>query len=316
VGRTLVPVLDWNVRCGPREGQWRPGRARTPERRPASLDEVRTIPAAEIPVREALARYEIVPSKRFGQNFLHDPAVCARIVAAVEVSPGLAVLEIGPGLGALTGPMLAAGALVTAVEVDRRVVAYLTDVYGTHPSFRLHAGDVLRTDLPALAPDARTLVANLPYSITGPLLSLVVGHAERLDRCVLMVQREVGERLTAKAGGRQIGAIAVLLQLLYAVERRFEVGRGAFLPRPDVVSVVLRLTRRPGTELPDGLRDAVNLAYRQRRKMLRKTLGGVVAPEGALATALAAMGYSEAARPEDLEPDAWPVLLANARGAE
>ncbi|MBZ0266957.1 16S rRNA (adenine(1518)-N(6)/adenine(1519)-N(6))-dimethyltransferase RsmA [bacterium] len=256
-----------------------------------------------------------MPSKRFGQNFLHDPAVCARIVAAVEVAPGMEVLEIGPGLGALTGPMLAAGAAVTAVEVDRRVVAYLTDVYGERPSFRLHAGDVLKTDLAALAPDARVLVANLPYSITGPLLSLVVSQADRFDRCVLMVQREVGDRLTARAGGRAIGAIAVLLQLLYTVERRFEVGRGAFLPRPDVVSVVLRLSRRPDTALPDGLRDAVNLAYRQRRKMLRKTLGGVVAPETVLSAALAAMGYSEAARPEDLQPDDWPRLLAAAREA-
>lgn len=256
-----------------------------------------------------------MPSKRFGQNFLHDPAVCARIVAEVGVTPGLPVLEIGPGLGALTGPMLAAGAAVTAVEVDRRIVAYLTDVHGENPSFRLHAGDVLRTDLPAVAPDARTLVANLPYSITGPLLSLVVSQAERFDRCVLMVQREVGERLTARAGGREIGAIAVLLRLLYDVERRFEVGRGAFLPRPDVVSVVLRFSRRPGTSLPAGLRDAVNLAYRQRRKMLRKTLGGVVAPEAALSAALAALGYPEAARPEDLEPDAWPALLARAREA-
>jgi 16S rRNA (adenine1518-N6/adenine1519-N6)-dimethyltransferase len=268
-----------------------------------------------MPVREALERYEIVPRKRFGQNFLHDAAVCRRIVAVVDPSPGLEVLEIGPGLGALTAPLLDAGAIVTAVEVDRRLAAYLTDTLGGREGFRLHHGDVLRADLDEVAPRASVLVGNLPYSITGPVLALIVASADRLDRCVIMVQREVGARLTAAPGGRGIGAPSVLLRLLYRVEHRFDVGTGAFLPRPEIVSSVLRLDRIAGASLPPGLRDAVNLAYRHRRKMLRKTLAGVVASEDALGAALVDLGYPAAARPESLDVEAWPRLLARAEGA-
>ena len=176
------------------------------------------------------------------------------------------------------------------------------------------AGDVLETDLAVVAPDARCLVANLPYSITGPVLSLLIDDPGRFDRCVLMVQREVAARLTA-GGGRELGAPAVLLRLLYSVEKRFDVGKGAFLPAPDVVSTVVRLTRRAEAALPEGLRDAVNVAYRQRRKTLRKTLAGVVAPEAALMEALRSLDLPESARPEDLAPDRWPTFLERARDA-
>ncbi|GJM44238.1 MAG: ribosomal RNA small subunit methyltransferase A [Gemmatimonadota bacterium] len=282
--------------------------------RPASLREVRTIPVAKIPVRAVLERYEIVPRKRFGQNFLHDPAVCARIVATADVSAGTEVLEVGPGLGALTVPLLALGARVTAVEVDRRVANYLDDAFADEPGFRLHRGDFLDLDLATFTPEARVLVANMPYSITGPILSGVIEHAARWDRCVLMVQKEVGTRLTASAGGKALGAPAVLLRLLYRIERCFDVGRGAFLPPPDVVSVVLRLTRIPGATLPPGLRDAVNLAYRQRRKVLRKTLAGVLASEETLVSVLADLGQPPGARPEDLEPEDWPRLWERIHG--
>ncbi|HMB70214.1 MAG TPA: 16S rRNA (adenine(1518)-N(6)/adenine(1519)-N(6))-dimethyltransferase RsmA [bacterium] len=263
-----------------------------------------------IPVRQLLERYEIAPRKRFGQNFLHDPAVCERIAAAAGVAPGDAVLEIGPGLGAITAPLLDAGARVTAVEVDRRVADCLDDLFADRTDFLLHRGDVLRLDLSTLAPEARTLVANLPYSITGPVLSRLIDHADRFDRCVIMVQREVGARLVAEPGSRALGAPAVLLRLLWRIERCFEVGKGAFLPPPEVVSVVLRLTRRPGTELAPGLREAVNLAYRQRRKTLRRTLAGVLSDEEGIVTALSALGHPAGARPEHLAPEDWPALLA------
>lgn len=280
---------------------------------PAPLpDEVSVIPAAKLPVREVLARYEIVPRKRFGQNFLHDPAVCRRIVGEAGLSPGDEVLEIGPGLGALTRPMLDGGARVTAVEVDRRIADYLTDTFGGNDAFRLHLGDVLETDLARVAPEARRLIANLPYSITGPVLSLLIDAPDRFDRCVLMVQREVGARLTASRG-RSLGAPSVMLQLLFQVKKCFDVGKGAFLPPPDIVSTVLRLDRRPGLSLPSGLRDAVNVSYRQRRKMVRKTLAGIVAPEADLAASLVALGLPDSARPEDLPPAAWPAFLQRAR---
>ena len=270
--------------------------------------------AAPKTLREVLQRHGIVPHRRFGQNFLHEVAVARRIAAATGAASGDHVLEIGPGLGALTVPLLDAGVHVTAIEIDRRLADYLEAELGDRAGFTLHRGDVLEADLETLAPRARVLVANLPYSITGPVLSRLITPPARIERVVLMLQKEVGARLVAGAGGRGLGAPAVLLRQLWTVERLFDVGTGAFLPAPDVVSVVLRMTRRPGAVLEEGVRDAVNRAYRQRRKMLRKTLAGTGADEAAWSRALTALGRPEAARPEDLEPDEWPKLLRLARG--
>lgn len=271
------------------------------------------IASAKVPVRETLGRYGITPRKRFGQNFLHDPAVARRIVAGCGAGPGVDVLEIGPGLGALTSPLLETGAAVTAVEVDPRIAAFLSDSLGDRERFTLVHGDILREAWDELVDAGAVLVANLPYSITGPVLARLIAHAGLFPRATLMLQREVAQRLTAGAGGKEIGAPSVLLRLLYRIERRFDVGKGAFLPAPEVASSVIGLERVEGAVLEPSLRDAVNLAYRGRRKMLRKTLGGVVAAEGTIAAALVELGHSAAARPEDLEPAEWPRLLARLR---
>jgi 16S rRNA (adenine1518-N6/adenine1519-N6)-dimethyltransferase len=263
-----------------------------------------------------LGRYGIVPRKRFGQNFLHDPAVAARIVASAAVRQGERVLEIGPGLGALTVPLLDAGALVTAVEVDPRIVGFLRDELGARAGFTLLQGDILDEDFARLSREQDALVANLPYAITGPLLARLLDAPPFFGRVVVMVQKEVAARLTAAAGGRQIGAPSVLLRLLYRVERLFDVGRGAFLPPPDVASSVLRLTPVGAAGVEPTVREAVNRAYRNRRKMLRKTLAGFVATEDRIGQALRALGLAEASRPEDLEPAAWPELLRRATGTE
>ncbi len=270
--------------------------------------------AAAKSLRDLLKQREIAPRRRFGQNFLHETRVARRIAEAVEAAPGEHVVEIGPGLGALTVPLLDAGVCVTAVEIDRRLADYLEAELGSRAGFTLVRGDALTADLERLAPDARALVANLPYSITGPVLARLTEPPARLERAVLMLQKEVGARLVAGAGGRGLGAIAVLLRQLWRVERLFEVGKGAFLPAPEVVSVVLRFTRIPGADVPPALRDAVNRAYRQRRKMLRKTLADPAAPEAAWAEALVAAGLPDTARPEDVDPAIWPGLLRRAHG--
>ncbi len=279
---------------------------------PPPADEVSVIDAASLSIREILDRWAIAPRKRFGQNFLHDPAVCRRIAESVDAGPGERVVEIGPGLGALTLPLLDRGAHVTAIEVDPRIADFLEERLAGHDRFTLVRGDVLAVDLAAVDPESTSLIGNLPYSITGPLLGLLIEHAGRFEQAVLMVQREVAARLVARAGGRELGAPAVLLRLLYRVERLFDIGRGAFQPPPDIVSTVLRFTRIEGAVLDPALREAVNRAYRQRRKMLRKTLKGYVAPEAALAAALVEIGQSEAARPEDLAPEDWPRMLRTA----
>ncbi|MFN8178505.1 MAG: 16S rRNA (adenine(1518)-N(6)/adenine(1519)-N(6))-dimethyltransferase RsmA [bacterium] len=254
-----------------------------------------------------------MPRRRYGQNFLHDPRIARRIAAAAEASPGVGVFEIGPGLGALTIPLLESGAKVTAIEIDPRVADFLEAELAGRGNFSLVRGDVCEADLDRLAEGARVLVANLPYSITGPILALLIDRPERFDRAVLMMQKEVALRITAKPGEREMGAVSVLLRLLWRLERLFDVGAGAFLPAPEVVSSVLRFTRIPGAVLDPFVKDAVNRAYRQRRKTLKKTLAGAVADEGSLARALTALGYPDTARPESVAPADWPRLVALAR---
>jgi 16S rRNA (adenine1518-N6/adenine1519-N6)-dimethyltransferase len=264
--------------------------------------------------REILDRYGIVPRKRHGQNFLHDPAVARRIVKAAGIRPGDRVVEIGPGLGAMTRPLLEAGARVTAIEIDLRIAGYLRDELGENEAFDLLQGDVLELDWNSFARGPWILVANLPYSITGPLLEKVLQPPAGMIRAILMVQKEVALRLTATEGGKVIGAIGVFAQLLFDAERLFDVGAGAFHPPPEIVSTVLRLQTRAERTLSRELRDAVNRAFRHRRKMIRKTLQGALAPEAALASALEAIGRPANARPEELAANDWPRFLAAVSG--
>jgi len=265
--------------------------------------------------REILDRYGIVPRKRHGQNFLHDPAVARRIVKAAGVHPGEKVVEIGPGLGAITRPLLETGAHVTAIEIDPRIADYLRNELKAEERFELLQGDVLELDWNSFSDRPWVLMANLPYSITGPLLEKILQPPAGMTRAIFMVQKEVAQRLTAGAGGKEIGAIGVFAQLLFEAERLFDVGAGAFHPPPEIVSTVLRLQSRPERALQPELRDAVNRAFRHRRKMIRKTLQAL-APEQVLAAALEAIGRPANARPEELSPLDWPrFLAAAARGA-
>jgi 16S rRNA (adenine1518-N6/adenine1519-N6)-dimethyltransferase len=212
----------------------------------------------------------------------------------------------------MTRPILEAGARVTAIEIDPRIAGYLRDELGENEAFHLLQGDVLDLDWNSFAPAPWILVANLPYSITGPLLEKVLRPPAGMIRAILMLQKEVALRLTAKAGGKEIGAVGVFAQLLFDVERLFDVGAGAFHPPPEIVSTVLRLQSHVERTLSRELRDAVNRAFRHRRKMIRKTLQGAVASEEALGTALEAIGRPANARPEQLAANDWPRFLAAA----
>lgn len=269
------------------------------------------IAAPSRPIRDVLDEFSIVPRKRHGQNFLHDPAVAARIAGAAALASEELVLEIGPGLGALTRPMLETGARVTAIEIDPRIVSHLEAEFADVSRFTLHAGDALALDWNEVAAEPFVLVSNLPYSITGPLLDRILRAAPHIRRAVVMVQKEVAARLAAGAGGKTIGAPGVLMRILFDVERLFDVGSGAFRPAPDVTSTVLRLSPRAGAVLATSVRETVNRAYLHRRKMIKKTLAapGVV-NEATIAGILESMGRPANARPEELEPDEWPSLVA------
>jgi 16S rRNA (adenine1518-N6/adenine1519-N6)-dimethyltransferase len=210
------------------------------------------------------------PRKRFGQHFLADEAVVDRIVRAVDARPGEPVVEIGPGLGALTGALLDSCGALTVIELDRDLAARLRGRAG----LTVIEADALRVDVTALGRGLR-LVGNLPYNISTPLLFRLLEAADAVRDQHFMLQKEVVERIAAAPGGRDYGRLSVMLQWRYDIEALFDVAPGAFEPPPQVVSAVLRMT--PHRVPPDvdraRLGEIVTLAFSQRRKLLRHTLG-------------------------------------------
>ncbi|MBW4696860.1 MAG: 16S rRNA (adenine(1518)-N(6)/adenine(1519)-N(6))-dimethyltransferase RsmA [Aphanocapsa lilacina HA4352-LM1] len=254
--------------------------------------------------------------KRFGQHWLNDGAVLDRIVAAAGLAGGDRVLEIGPGLGSLTARLLRL-APVVAVEIDRRAVAQLQRQFGGDERFVLVEGDILREALPE---DANVVVANIPYNISGPILAKLTGSAaqpiRRFRTIVLLVQKELGQRIAAPPGSRTYGALSVRLQYLAECELLFEVPSRCFTPPPKVDSAVIRLTPRPFARAagdPAHLDALVTRAFATRRKMLKNCLKGWLETEKLLA-AFASLGIDPDARAEDLSVERF-VQLSNCLGS-
>jgi 16S rRNA (adenine1518-N6/adenine1519-N6)-dimethyltransferase len=248
------------------------------------------------------------PRRRFGQHFLHDPGVIARIVAAIDPQPGDALVEIGPGLGALTAPLLERVDRMHVVELDRDLAGRLR---AAHPPERLvvHAGDALRFDFGALPAPLR-VVGNLPYNISTPLLFRLSEFAPRLRDLHFMLQREVVDRMVAAPSSPDYGRLSVMLQYRFEMARLFVVGAGAFRPPPKVESAVVRMVPRPAAAL--GARDSILLtrvvtaAFTKRRKTLRNALEGV-----ADEATLRALEIDPRLRPENLAVEDY-VRIANA----
>jgi 16S rRNA (adenine1518-N6/adenine1519-N6)-dimethyltransferase len=243
------------------------------------------------------------PRKRFGQNFLRSPHVIASILAAAELCPEEPVVEIGPGLGALTEPLLAAGARLTAFEVDRDLAAALRE--RAAPGLTVHLGDVLLADWPELlATPPYKLVANLPYNISSQVLFKVLDHRQLFSRLVLMFQKEVGDRLLAAPATRDYGILSVLIQNWYVVTRVVRVPPGCFFPPPKVESVVLRFDPRPQPLAPvadeAAFRRLVKAVFAQRRKTLRNGLLGAGYDPAEVDLALAALSLPPSVRGETL----------------
>ncbi len=234
-------------------------------------------------IAERLRALGIRPKKSFGQNFLVDPRAALAIAEAATTPPGGSVLEIGPGLGALTRPLLERAARVVAIERDRDLVPALsTDLGEAIASGKLVVleADALKVDwLETLGagPPPRVVAGNLPYAITGPLVERVTRLAGEIDRAVLMVQLEVAERLAAPAGGEAYGALSVFVQAAFTVRKLLTVRAGAFYPRPDVDSAVVVLTpdRPPRAAETEAFRQAVRAAFATRRKTLRNAWRGL-----------------------------------------
>ncbi len=215
-----------------------------------------------------------VPRKRFGQNFLVSAGVVAKIVEAIRPQANDTVVEIGPGLGALTEPLLARLDHLHVVEIDRDLIARLHQRFAPE-RLTIHEGDALQFDFSGLGSGLR-VVGNLPYNISTPLLFHLAACAERVRDMHFMLQREVVERMVAPPGGSEYGRLSVMLQYRFELERLFLVPPGAFNPAPKVESAVVRMIPRPQETLAAIdealLAEVVKSAFAQRRKMLRNTL--------------------------------------------
>lgn len=252
--------------------------------------------------------------KRFGQNFLVSPGVIRKIVDAVAPRPTDTVVEIGPGLGALTAPLLERLDHLHVVEIDRDLIARLQQTFSPE-RLTIHAGDALQFDFSTLQ-SGRPLkiVGNLPYNISSPLLFHLASYAEHVAEMHFMLQKEVVDRLVAVPGSSDYGRLSVMLQVGFWMERLFVVPPGAFNPAPKVDSAVVRMiplgrqkVGAGGTAADDAALFArlVAAAFSQRRKMLRNTLK----PFGG-ETLLAAQGIPPTARAEELAVADY-VRLAN-----
>jgi len=252
------------------------------------------------------------PRKRFGQNFLHDPRVIARIVAAVNPQPTDHLVEVGPGQGAITVHLLEAAGRLEAVELDRDLIAPLREKCAGHGEFTVHQGDALKFDFCALAGDGPPLrlVGNLPYNISTPLLFHFLDQAECIADMHFMLQKEVVDRMAAGPGSKTYGRLSVMLQARCRIIPLFDIGPGAFNPPPKVDSAIVRLV--PHATPPFTVNDPalfariVAQAFAQRRKTLRKSLQQLVD-----ATVFAHAGIDPGERPEQLSPADF-AGLANA----
>ena len=248
------------------------------------------------------------PRKRFGQNFLADPHYVTRIVQAIDPQPGDNVVEIGPGLAALTGALIERAGRIAAVEIDRDLAARLRERF-TADRLALREADALAFDFSSLGDNLR-IVGNLPYNISSPLLFHLAAFEMHLRDVHVMLQREVVARMTATPGTPDYGRLTVMLQALFRVTRLFTVPAGAFRPAPKVESAVARLMPlredRPRIVNEALFARIVAAAFGQRRKTLRNALGGL-ASEAQLLTA----GIDPALRGEVLAVTDF-VRLANA----
>jgi 16S rRNA (adenine1518-N6/adenine1519-N6)-dimethyltransferase len=258
---------------------------------------------------DLLDRHELRPSRALGQNFVVDPNTVRRIARLASVAPGEHVVEIGAGLGSLTLALVEAGAQVTAVELDRHLLPVLEEVLGDiEPQPRVVHGDALGLDWSTLLRDAERwkLVANLPYNVATPLVLDVLDGVPAVDWMLVMVQREVGERLAGQPGTSAYGIPSVKVAYWADAEVVGRVGPNVFLPKPKVESVLVRIVRRaaPATTADyERLFTLVRAGFGQRRKMLRRALSGLVDADD-----FARAGVAPEARAEQLSVVEWGRL--------
>lgn len=266
-------------------------------------------------VRALLERHDLHPSRALGQNFLADANTARRIVRLAAVGPGDRVLEMGPGVGSLTVELARSGAEVVALELDRHLLPVLEEVVRDAGDVRIVAGDAMTFDLDALLDGgAWHLVANLPYNVATPLVMRVLDDVPRVVHVLVMVQREVGERFAARAGDDAYGAVSVKVAYHGTAKVVGIVPPTVFVPRPNVESALVEITRSetPPVDVPDtdALFTLVRTGFAQRRKMLRGALRPALGSHAA--AVLRDAGIDPARRAESLTLDDWAALASAA----
>ena len=271
------------------------------------MEDIQPIIARREVTARILQAFHLKADKNLGQNFLVEESVVSRIAKAAELTPEDTVLEIGPGIGTLTQALAMTGASVVSVELDKRLIPVLQETVGAYKNVRIVQGDILKVNIPEIIAEVKAdqktadaagevaeaesemkqsdtfkVCANLPYYITTPIIMYLLEQQLPLERLVVMVQKEVAERMTAGPGGREYGAISVAMQYYTEPKIAFIVKAGSFLPAPKVDSAVLVCKKRskPPVEVPDEKTffKVVAAAFSVRRKMLNnslKNMGGL-----------------------------------------
>ncbi|HPY90137.1 MAG TPA: 16S rRNA (adenine(1518)-N(6)/adenine(1519)-N(6))-dimethyltransferase RsmA [Lentisphaeria bacterium] len=258
------------------------------------------------------AKLKLHPSRRLGQNFLVDSNLLSALVRDAELLPGEQVLEVGPGAGALTAALLAAGCIVTAIELDHRLAEYVADRFGRdNAHFRLLQGDACRMDIDAvMGAEPYRCVANLPYSCSSPFLATAATLNNPPTAMHVLLQKEMADRLTARPGGKDYGVLTVRLALRYDTTMLRIIPPNVFFPAPEVTSAYVRLTLRPDAPEPEVRKLASTLAgevFAHRRKKSFRLLTGRY-PEECVAAAFAAAGLTQDARADDIPPAGFVTL--------
>lgn len=259
-------------------------------------------------IRELLDSAALAPRRDLGQNFVADPNTVRRIADLARVGAGDRVVEIGAGLGSLTLALADTGADITAIEIDRGVVPVLRNVVADRANVRVVEANAMQLDWTALLADSDgtptngwVLVANLPYNVATPLICDLLDTVPAIERMLVMVQREAAERFAAAPRTSAYGAVSVKVAYWGSAKVVAHVPASVFVPRPNVESALVEITRRTPPDVdPTALFALVRAAFGQRRKMLRRSLAALVDVE-----TYGVAGVDPAARPEELDVDAW-----------
>lgn len=260
--------------------------------------------------KRLLNRHSLTAKRSLGQNFIHDEQILTRVVDALKLQPDDEALEIGPGLGSLTRHLARWARRVVAVELDERLIPLLIAELETERHVEVVHGDILEIDPERYFAGRYKAVGNVPYYITGAILRHLLSAANRPEMTVLTVQKEVAERIVAQPGDMSL--LSVTVQFYAQVEKLFVIKAGAFWPKPEVDSAVIRLIDRHSAIVPEGEQSAffnlVRVAFSQKRKQLQKNLRALGLTRAQLEDAFAQAGIEGRRRAQSLSLDEWRAL--------